>query len=177
MAKAKGRKGNAAGTEQTKEQRRVGVAKPLRALYPWLEAMAINIETPALKREREARAEPRFTGDADVAARKFISASLLMKRVKAKYDTARNDLITLWAQQGLTKVNGVSIYPSVPVELFEDRMIAALTPEEASWAVKHQPVIDLDQLLILAHKDTGLQSRIAEHLTGAVKITVSPPDS
>lgn len=153
------------------EEKLVAVPAEFAGRYKWLGKMKSNLKTAAEKRERELRAKGPVA-EVDKLARRYHRLSAAEEHIKAELDSIKEQLRNLWAQQGLLKAEGITIFPSFELQLLYNQVLAELTPDIAAQVIRHEPMFKVDAFLQLVETGKVPQDVVDRYLRGKFEVQV-----
>lgn len=166
MAKAKNGEKNGQSKVKT-----VSVPADLVAKHPWLEQIKSNRRTAGEVAERAKRAGSKVDEPVTEIVRDYVELRGREDDLKNSIATRVENLRDLWAR-GLTKADGVSISPALELRLPYGAFTAELDAETAAKVIRHEPVLDVAELIRLADNDPKLQAAIERHILSNFSVEV-----
>lgn len=158
---------------ENSEEATIAVKKPLRDTFSWLGAMVESLRDGALVDMRSVYAKPKVRKRwVDSAIRKFHSLHRLKERVGEWHKIARARIFRHWAQYGLTKFDGTTIYPSFEARFHYLKALQELPPAIRKQVLRQVEVFDLGMFLQLADQGVIDREVVWKHLGGELEVEV-----
>ena len=148
---------------QPEEERKINVPADVVERHPWLQRLKDNHRTRLEIHERAVRSNNRVKEPAGVLARRYLRQRGAEDALKAAIGATVEKFRDLWAW-GLAKADGITVSPVVKLHLPYEKFIAELDAETAAKVIRHEPVLDVGELIRLADSDPNLQVIIGTHL-------------
>lgn len=153
------------------EERKISVPADVVERHPWLVRLKDNCRTRLELSERAARPRNEMKEPAGVLARRYLRQRGAEDVLKAAIGATVEKFRDLWAW-GIAKADGVTVSPVIKLHLPYEKFIATLDAETAAKVIRHEPVLDVEELIRLADADPSLQMAIKCHLHADFSIEV-----
>lgn len=145
------------------EERKVSVPADVVERHPWLQQLKNNCRTRLELSERAARSRSEVKEPVGVLTRRYLRQRGAEDTLKAAIGATAEKFRDLWAW-GLAKADGVTVSPVVRLHLPYEKFIAVLDAETAAKVIRHEPVLDVEELIRIADSNPSLQMIIQCHL-------------
>ena len=164
---------------QKTEAKKLGVGAAFRKAHKWYDESVGAKWRIALEAEKAKYARPKAISAFRKSWEEFHHLVAQREALTKKILLERSRILSMWAQKGVSRINGVSVEDAMTASVNETQIIDVLQkkfPHIAKSVTRTEVVLDLEALLILADQNTALREVISSASTIKVTVSVSTSD-